>query len=95
MNLYDLPEDLAQFVQQALARGKYESEGSLVAEAVRVLKQRDAEINGAKVQPGGLEGDPKLQALKQLVRELEALPLESPKDDFSVRDHDKLLYGEP
>jgi len=33
--------------------------------------------------------------LRELVREFEALPLESPDNGFSVRDHDKLLYGKP
>ena len=40
MDCQELPAELAHFVQQALARGTYQSEEDLVAEAVRVLKER-------------------------------------------------------
>jgi Arc/MetJ-type ribon-helix-helix transcriptional regulator len=40
MDLKALPAELAHFVQQALARGTYQSEEELMAEAVRVLKAR-------------------------------------------------------
>jgi hypothetical protein len=38
MDLTALPAELAHFVQQALARGTYQSEEELMAEAVRMLK---------------------------------------------------------
>src|SRR5262245_8706109 len=38
MDLTALPTELAHFVQQALARGTYQSEEELMAEAVRLLK---------------------------------------------------------
>ena len=43
MELKELPGELAYFVQQALASGTYQSADELVAEAVRLLKDREAE----------------------------------------------------
>ena len=43
MDLKELPAELASFVQQALASGTYQSADELVAEAVRVLRDREAE----------------------------------------------------
>ncbi len=40
MDLHGLPTDLAQFVQQELASGMYQSEDELMAEALRLLKER-------------------------------------------------------
>jgi Arc/MetJ-type ribon-helix-helix transcriptional regulator len=40
MELKELPGELAYFVQQALASGTYQSADELVAEAVRLLKNR-------------------------------------------------------
>jgi len=42
MDLKELPAELASFVQQALASGTYQSADELVAEAVRVLRDREA-----------------------------------------------------
>jgi Arc/MetJ-type ribon-helix-helix transcriptional regulator len=95
MTLHDLPDDLAQFIQQELATGKYQSEADLVAEAMRALKEREHGVNGSKVQGESVQPARQLQALKALTRELETLPIEGPQDGFSVRDHDQLLYGKP
>lgn len=40
--------------------------------------------------------DPAAQsaALMRLLSRMEALPVESPDDGFSGRDHDRVLYGE-
>ena len=55
MDLKELPAELAHFVQQALARGTYQSEEELMAEAVRVLKERGSAVQ----QPhGGLLDTP-------------------------------------
>ena len=43
MELKELPGELAYFVQQALASSTYQSADELVAEAVRLLKDREAE----------------------------------------------------
>jgi hypothetical protein len=65
-----------------------------VTEALRLLKARKARTNGDTNQGETSQSDAQLSALRELVREFEALPLESPDDGFSVRAHDKLLYGE-
>jgi Arc/MetJ-type ribon-helix-helix transcriptional regulator len=48
MDLKELPPELASFVQQALASGTYLSTDELVAEAVRMLRDREA---GQKARP--------------------------------------------
>ena len=52
MDLKALPAELAHFVQQALARGTYQSEEELMAEAVRVLKARVSRQEAGQ-QPNG------------------------------------------
>ena len=32
-------------------------------------------------------------AIKEMLAEIESLPIEGPDDGFSGRDHDKILYG--
>ncbi len=48
MDLKELPPELASSVQQALASGTYQSADELVAEAVRMLRDREA---GQKARP--------------------------------------------
>ena len=50
MHLYGLPEDLAQFVNDALASGKYQSAEELVCDALHVL-QEHADRQGAHRHP--------------------------------------------
>jgi Arc/MetJ-type ribon-helix-helix transcriptional regulator len=56
MNISGLPVDLEEFVQRALAEGKYPSEAELLADALRLLREhhRDPEShreNGAPHAP--------------------------------------------
>jgi Arc/MetJ-type ribon-helix-helix transcriptional regulator len=95
MNIGRLPADLETFVQEAIASGTYQSEAELVTEALRLLKAQMTGANGDTKQGETSQGNTQLSALRELVREFESLPIESPDDGFSVRDHDKLLYGEP
>lgn len=44
MSLDGLPADLEQFVKQELAQGKYKSEAELVAEAVRLHRERERRV---------------------------------------------------
>jgi Arc/MetJ-type ribon-helix-helix transcriptional regulator len=95
MDISGLPADLETFVQEEISSGKYQSEADLVTEALRLLKAQKARTNGDANQGETSQSDAPLSALRALVREFESLPLVSPDDGFSVRDHDKLLYGEP
>jgi len=95
MDIGRLPADLEIFVREEIASGKYQSEEELVNEALRLLKAQKTRTNGDTKQGETSQSDAQLSALRELVREFEALPLESPDDGFSVRNHDKLLYGEP
>jgi putative addiction module CopG family antidote len=45
MDLNGLPSDLAQFVEQELAAGKYQTEADLVCEAVRLLCEREKRLS--------------------------------------------------
>ena len=46
MNRSELPADLEAFVQQELAEGKYPSEAELVADALRLLRERQRSHEG-------------------------------------------------
>lgn len=94
MDISGLPADLEIFIREAIASGHYQSEDELVTEALRLLKAQKARTNGDTNQGETSQSDAQLSALRELVREFKALPLESSDDGFSVRDHDKLLYGE-
>ncbi len=95
MDLNGLPADLEQFVQQEIADGRFASVEEVVSAALRMMCEHQSQTNGQASQLSVRQSDPKLATLKELVRELEALPVARPDDGFSVRDHDKLLYGQP
>jgi putative addiction module CopG family antidote len=95
MDISGLPSDLETFVQEEIASGKYQSEDELVTEALRLLKKHKELVNGNSDREETSQSNAQLAALRELVRECESLPIEGPDDGFSVRDHDKLLYGEP
>ena len=92
MDISRLPADLEIFIREEIASGHYQSEDELVTEALRLLKTHKARTNGDTNRGETSQSDAQLSVLRELVREFEALPLESPDDGFSVRDHDKLLY---
>lgn len=95
MDISGLPSDLEIFVQEEIASGKYQSEDELVTEALRLLKEHKAKTNVNTNGDEASQSNAQLSALRELVREFESLPIEGPDDGFSVRNHDKLLYGEP
>jgi Arc/MetJ-type ribon-helix-helix transcriptional regulator len=71
MDGQELPAELAHFVQQALAHGTYQSEEELVAEAVRVLKERVArrealqQHHGDTMEPPPQTPDEYIRAIAQ------------------------------
>ena len=58
MNLNGFPADLEDFIRQELARGKYQSEADLVAEAVHLLRERERRLEELRK-----ELQPSLEAL--------------------------------
>jgi antitoxin ParD1/3/4 len=48
MDLNGLPADLEQFIRQELAKGKYQSEADIVAEAVRLLRERERRLEALR-----------------------------------------------
>jgi len=49
----NIPAELASFVQQAIASGKFTSQEQVVGEALRLLQQQQAEPPPAKKRVGG------------------------------------------
>jgi putative addiction module CopG family antidote len=45
MDLNGLPADLAQFIEQELAKGTYQTQTDLVCEAVRLLREREQRLS--------------------------------------------------
>jgi putative addiction module CopG family antidote len=91
MDISGLPADLESFVQEAIASGTYQSEAELVTEALRLLKAQKTGANGDTKPSEISQGDTQLSALRELVREFESLPLQSPDDGFSVCEYNKYL----
>jgi hypothetical protein len=56
----------------------------IIEEVARSLRDRTAPPDPASQSA----------ALMRLLNRMEALPVESPDDGFSNRDHDRVLYGE-
>ena len=67
MDLTALPAELAHFVQQALARGTYQSEEELIAEAVRMLKASVSRQEAVQ-QPNGSTMDTPPQTPEEYVQ---------------------------
>jgi hypothetical protein len=49
---------------------------------------------GALRRSSNLDASSQGQAMRQLLKEMEKLPVQNPNDGFSSRDHDKAIYGE-
>jgi len=60
---------------------------------VQVQVPRPAEETSRELSPEGLARQQ--AAIKEMLAEIESLPIEEPDDGFSGRDHDKILYGAP
>jgi hypothetical protein len=58
------------------------------------LKLIERLARSLRAQPPPRSLDPRRAALNQLRKELAALPVANPRDGFSGRDHDQLLYGD-
>ncbi len=60
---------------------------------VQVQVPRLADDSSVELSPEGLARQQ--SAIKEMLAEIESLPIEEPDDGFSGRDHDKILYGAP
>jgi Arc/MetJ-type ribon-helix-helix transcriptional regulator len=92
MNRSELPADLEAFVQQELAEGKYPSEAELVADALRLLRERqksheDHPENGAPHAPIW-------EVFQETLKDI-------PEDEFehlppdAAEQYDHYIYGTP
>ncbi|MCY3021092.1 MAG: hypothetical protein NTW87_18920 [Planctomycetota bacterium] len=59
-------------------------------EKLTLLKRVARSMSARKQAPSAAR---QREALRELRRELAALPVHNPEDGFSNRDHDKVLYG--
>ncbi len=53
MNLNALPRDLAQFVQQATAQGKYQSAEEVISAALRLLREHEVQSGNGRSSVNG------------------------------------------
>jgi Arc/MetJ-type ribon-helix-helix transcriptional regulator len=92
MNLSGLPVDLEEFVQQIPAQGTYGSEAELVADALRLLRERHQRHEG---RPHN--GAPEVPIWEAFEDSLNEIPVEElnrlPPD--AAEQHDHYIYGTP
>ncbi len=92
MNRSELPADLEAFVQQALAEGTYRSEAELVADGLRLLRERHQRREGHP-----RNGTPHVPIWEVFQESLTDIPEEEidllPHD--AAEQHDHYLYGTP
>jgi putative addiction module CopG family antidote len=53
MNLNELPRDLAQFVQQEIAQGKYQSVEEVISAALRLLREHEVQSGNGQSSANG------------------------------------------
>lgn len=92
MNLSGLPADVEEFIRRELAEGTYRSEAELLADAVRILRERR---RGREVRPEN--GTPHVPIWEVFQKGLQDIPEEEleqlPPD--AAEQHDHYIYGTP
>jgi Arc/MetJ-type ribon-helix-helix transcriptional regulator len=92
MNLSELPVDLEEFIQRALTQGTYRSEGELVADALRLLRERHQSREGRPDNSA-----PQVPIWEVFEDSLSKIPEEEidrlPPD--AAEQHDHYIYGTP
>jgi Arc/MetJ-type ribon-helix-helix transcriptional regulator len=92
MNRSELPVDLEEFVERELAEGKYRSEAELVADALRLLRERHQSREGRPE-----DGTPHMPIWEVFQETLKDIPEEEldhlPPD--AAEQHDHYIYGTP
>ena len=94
MNI-SLPGDLGEFVRQQVESGAYASEEALVAEAVRLLRERTPKpsANGSGA-PEGAPRKPIWEVAAEIMADLPPEVLEQLPVD-GAEQHDHYIYGTP
>jgi len=90
MNRSELPADLEAFVQQELAEGKYPSEAELVADALRLLRERHRSHEGHN----GIPHVPIWEAFGETLKDIPEEELKHLPPD-AAEQHDHYIYGTP
>lgn len=92
MNISGLPVDLEEFVQRALAEGKYPSEAELLADALRLLREhhRDPESH----RENGAPHAPILEVFQETLKDIPEHEIEHLPSD-AAEQHDHYIYGTP
>jgi Arc/MetJ-type ribon-helix-helix transcriptional regulator len=92
MNRSELPADLEAFVERELAEGKYRSEGELVADALRILRERHSYREGHP--ENGTLHVPMWEIFQETLKDIPAQKLDHLPPD-AAEQHDHYLYGTP
>ena len=92
MNLSELPVDLEEFIQRALAQGTYRSEAELVADALRLLRERHQSREGRP--DNGAPQVPIWEAFENSLKEIPEEELDRLPPD-AAEQHDHYIYGTP
>jgi putative addiction module CopG family antidote len=91
-----LPEDLEQFVAQKVANGRFASADEAITEAVRLLRQAEAQVAAPAAALAGEEtaGEPVWQRVLDLMKDVPDEVFDQiPADASAQLDH--YLYGTP
>jgi Arc/MetJ-type ribon-helix-helix transcriptional regulator len=92
MNRSELPADLEEFVQRELAEGTYRSEAELVADALRLLRERH-QSRESHIE----NGTPHIPIWEVFQETLKDIPEEEldPFPPDAAEQHDHYIYGTP
>jgi Arc/MetJ-type ribon-helix-helix transcriptional regulator len=92
MNRSELPADLEEFVQRELAEGKYRSEAELVADALRLLRERH---QSREDYPESVTRHvPIWELFQETLKDIPEEELDHLPPD-AAEQHDHYIYGTP
>jgi Arc/MetJ-type ribon-helix-helix transcriptional regulator len=92
MNISGLPVDLEEFVQRALAEGKYRSEAELFADALRLLREHHR--GPERHRENGAPHAPIWEVFQETLHDMPEEELTQLPAD-AAEQHDHYIYGTP
>ncbi len=99
MNLNELPVDLAQFVQQKVAEGKYQSAAEVVNAALRLLQEHEAKGSNGQQSPHGSASahqiPPPLEQVGTLIGGFHPVLVDVRQSELAHRCREARLFSRP
>ena len=92
MNRSELSADLEEFVQRELAEGTYRSEAELVADALRLLRERH-QRRESPIE-NGTPHVPIWEVFQETLNDIPKAELDALRPD-AAEQHDHYIYGTP